>query len=103
MSIVIEGVQESTVIIERVEPKVEVVVTAPVINEPKYTTYMVTSKPTYDISIVDSLGGFVILLAAVLVLLKISGSGFFGSLFRGIIALVGGGMLFVYSFGMAIL
>lgn len=61
-------------------------------------------QPQYNINIIDSLGGFFILAASVLLIVKLfGGSDFFGSIVRGVATLVGGAILFVYAFGMAIL
>lgn len=61
-------------------------------------------KPNYNINIIDSFGGFFILLAAILLVIKLAGGNdFFGSLIRGVATVVGGAVLFVYCFGMAVL
>lgn len=61
-------------------------------------------RPTYDINIVEGFGGFFILLGAILLVMKVfGGNDFFGSIIRGVTTVVGGLVLFIYCFGMAIL
>lgn len=105
MSIVIESnVSQPTLSVQEVERPVSQQV---VVQEPpssSYSVVMVPSRPVYNIGLGDSLGGFVMILAATLVCIKLlGGNDTFGSFLKGAIGIIGGCVLFVYSFGMAIL
>lgn len=103
MSISIENTNKpSPITIERVEqPSVSTQKQEVVVEVREIIRY---ERPTYDIDIVEGFGGFFILLGAILLIIKVfGGNDFFGSIVRGVTTVVGGLVLFVYCFGMAIL
>lgn len=103
MSIQLEATNKPpSIILEKVDLPVVVPASEPIQVE-KVVQY-VGGNVEYNISVVDSLGGAFILLAAVLILVRLFGGlGMIGSLVRGVTAVVGGTVLFVYCFSMAIL